>query len=388
MNCDGVRGLLSAYVDGELSAGELLRVEQHLRRCHWCADEVDALRQTIALVATLEEVEVPAAFHAQLHSRLVALGPPVQAARTATAHRARRQDFRRWAVPAAAAAALVIGMAGLNRMNPPLPGPAPAFQAKDPGTVAQQPGDTGSQIASTGNGSEVKGTGTTEQHPVQETGGKTQQPPTQTKTPDPDPVNAPVESNHTNTSTNPATPTFGDTNPRSQVYTATLMPSFTTDIDEPASLVTQKQLSAKVEATVMEPAELADVLKGYFGANAVVHSDPVTGIVGLQVTVDARSYAEKLAFVEEQTGGKAQDTSIALDSDLEAAYTALAQLDRQREEVNQQLEGVTDAKLIEAGEATLAELKLQADVAREDYQKLVKQLANGTIEVTLKPKAR
>lgn len=77
MNCDGVRDLLSPYVDGELSPGELLWVEQHLRRCHTCADEVDALRQTIALVASLDEVEVPAGFHAALHERLVALGPPL-----------------------------------------------------------------------------------------------------------------------------------------------------------------------------------------------------------------------------------------------------------------------------------------------------------------------
>lgn len=110
MNCDGVRDLLSAYLDGELSPGELLRVEQHLRRCHACADEVDSLRQTIALVNSLDEVEVPASFHVGLHERLVALGPPA-AARRAPSAPSWQRNVRRWAVPAVAAAAvLAIGI--------------------------------------------------------------------------------------------------------------------------------------------------------------------------------------------------------------------------------------------------------------------------------------
>jgi len=111
MNCDGVSNLLSAYLDGELTPGELLRVEEHLRRCHACADEVDSLRQTVALVASLEEVEVPASFHMQLHQRLVALGPPVAAVRRTPVQPAWQRNVRRWGLPAAAAAAaLAIGL--------------------------------------------------------------------------------------------------------------------------------------------------------------------------------------------------------------------------------------------------------------------------------------
>lgn len=123
MNCDGIRGLLSAYLDGELSPGDLLRVEQHLRRCHWCADEVEALRQTVALVASLDEVEVPMAFHAGLHDRLVALGPPAVGVRRISAQRP-RYSSRRWVAPAAAAAAaLAIGLTAYGRLGPvALPG--------------------------------------------------------------------------------------------------------------------------------------------------------------------------------------------------------------------------------------------------------------------------
>lgn len=121
MNCDGVRGHLSAFLDGELSAGELLRVEQHLRRCHGCADEVDALRQTVALLSSLGEVEVPASFRVQLHNRLVALGPPVAAVRRPAAA-LWLPGLRRWALPAAAAAAaLAIGISSFGSIKNALP---------------------------------------------------------------------------------------------------------------------------------------------------------------------------------------------------------------------------------------------------------------------------
>jgi hypothetical protein len=119
MNCDGVRGLLSAYVDGQLSPGELLRAEQHLRRCSDCADEVDSLRQTIALVASLDEVEVPSAFRASLHQQLVAVGAPV-AVRRIPAAPVWQHHVRRWAMPAAAAAAaLAIGLSGMKAAELP-----------------------------------------------------------------------------------------------------------------------------------------------------------------------------------------------------------------------------------------------------------------------------
>jgi hypothetical protein len=120
MNCDGVSDLLSAYLDGELVPGELLRVEQHLRRCHACADSVTSLRQTIALVASLDEVDVPAAFHAKLHSRLVAMGSPIAARHKSTAASWQRK-VRTWAIPVAAAAA-ALAFAWSNTPPGQLPG--------------------------------------------------------------------------------------------------------------------------------------------------------------------------------------------------------------------------------------------------------------------------
>lgn len=114
MNCDGVRELLSAYVDGELSSGELLRVEQHLRRCPRCAEEVDALRQAIALVGALEEVELPAGFREGLRARLAKVSPQLQpVAPVAPVAPFWQRRVKRWALPAAAAAAFALAASGV-----------------------------------------------------------------------------------------------------------------------------------------------------------------------------------------------------------------------------------------------------------------------------------
>jgi hypothetical protein len=147
MNCDGVSDLLSAYLDGELVPGELLRVEQHLRRCHACADSVTSLRQTIALVASLDEVDVPAAFHAKLHSRLVAMGSPVAARHKSTAASWQR-NVRTWAIPAVAAAA-ALAFAWSNTPPGQLPGLTVASYMSNPApevAVAGEPAKSGGPV--------------------------------------------------------------------------------------------------------------------------------------------------------------------------------------------------------------------------------------------------
>ncbi len=59
---DWVEESLSAYVDGELSARETARVEEHLRECHACAQDLATLRQTVALLRELPSVDAPRSF--------------------------------------------------------------------------------------------------------------------------------------------------------------------------------------------------------------------------------------------------------------------------------------------------------------------------------------
>jgi len=57
-----VQGNLSAYIDGELSASEKGLVEGHLAQCNQCADDLQTLRQTAALVRALPARPVPRSF--------------------------------------------------------------------------------------------------------------------------------------------------------------------------------------------------------------------------------------------------------------------------------------------------------------------------------------
>ena len=57
-----VRGLLSAYIDGEVIESEARRVEGHLALCGECRRELDTLRSTVDLLNRLPELAVPRSF--------------------------------------------------------------------------------------------------------------------------------------------------------------------------------------------------------------------------------------------------------------------------------------------------------------------------------------
>ena len=57
-----IRGLLSAYVDGEVIAADARRVEEHAAACSACRDELDSLTATVELVRGLPELELPRSF--------------------------------------------------------------------------------------------------------------------------------------------------------------------------------------------------------------------------------------------------------------------------------------------------------------------------------------
>lgn len=134
MNCAAVQERLSAYMDGELSEFETVKVEYHLRGCAHCADELQLLRSTAALLADLEEVAVPAGFRAGLRARLESLPAPAVAAAVQPGRRP-LSLWRRWGMPAAAAVAAISTF--LITYQPRVPWPATGFHGPDePAPVA------------------------------------------------------------------------------------------------------------------------------------------------------------------------------------------------------------------------------------------------------------
>ena len=292
MKCDGVRGLLSAYLDGELSAGELLQVEQHLRRCHACADEVDSLRQTVALVSSMEEVELPADFHVRLHDRLVAVGPPTSATvRRLPAASSWQRSMRRWAVPAAAAAAAItigfswslpklaqspdglMGVAIFNKQPD-----APKVDVADNATIAPDPDK---QAPSPQVEDNVKPPGLS----------------TDTTGPKKDDPNA----------GNPAEPGKGP-NSGGPVIVTDDPPKAPTIITQP-----RMQLMAVVTATVTDKAKALEMLKHQAD---YANYRPGTDDSRLVFVVPVADYEKATAFFKQLLGGTVKDTSYNAAPDL------------------------------------------------------------------------
>ena len=66
MLCSRVKNLLSAYSDRELTGADMLRIQDHLRNCDSCRDELAALQQIKALFGALPGAEPRRSFDPEL----------------------------------------------------------------------------------------------------------------------------------------------------------------------------------------------------------------------------------------------------------------------------------------------------------------------------------
>ena len=99
MSCDAVSDKLTGYLDGELTPRDVEEVEVHLRRCVTCGARVERERRLRRAVQTeLTPLQAPERLKARLRKAIQSEITPV-----------RRSWVPAWA---AAAAALVIGLAG------------------------------------------------------------------------------------------------------------------------------------------------------------------------------------------------------------------------------------------------------------------------------------
>ena len=134
MDCRETQALLTAFHDGELPAADRARVEAHLRGCPECR----ALLADLARADQAAGVPDPGPaywdrFNARVMDRVEreADGPKVAILRPK--HGWMRQQLR-YLVPAAAAAALVVGIVRYGGMNPGAPDPGrPAGDARTGG---------------------------------------------------------------------------------------------------------------------------------------------------------------------------------------------------------------------------------------------------------------
>ncbi|MGH7771943.1 MAG: zf-HC2 domain-containing protein [Candidatus Binatia bacterium] len=70
MNCQEVRERSSEYLDQRLASTEVLLFEEHVKACSDCQQEVEALRTTISLISSLDEIKASPDFLNQLHRKI------------------------------------------------------------------------------------------------------------------------------------------------------------------------------------------------------------------------------------------------------------------------------------------------------------------------------
>jgi len=78
MNCKKIRILLSAYIDHELAGKEEESVNEHLKVCRGCSEELKYLKQTKKLFSYKEKFEPPPFFETRLFNRIDTIQPSLR----------------------------------------------------------------------------------------------------------------------------------------------------------------------------------------------------------------------------------------------------------------------------------------------------------------------
>ena len=60
--CKTIKGMLSPYIDGQLSPSEMERIERHIEECDACRRELESLRAVVSLLHRVPMVALPRSF--------------------------------------------------------------------------------------------------------------------------------------------------------------------------------------------------------------------------------------------------------------------------------------------------------------------------------------
>jgi predicted anti-sigma-YlaC factor YlaD len=71
VKCNTVIRDLSDYLDNELDAETMARIEEHLSRCEDCRLLIDTTKKTIQIFCNSEPIALPDDVHERLHRALV-----------------------------------------------------------------------------------------------------------------------------------------------------------------------------------------------------------------------------------------------------------------------------------------------------------------------------
>ena len=108
MNCDAVREMLDAYLEKEITAEEAVKIEEHLKNCAACREELKFQQEMLEMLKGLPEEELPEGYHAELMQKLQAEAAPNVV--PFPVKKKKQPVYKQWGM--IAAAVLVVAAAG------------------------------------------------------------------------------------------------------------------------------------------------------------------------------------------------------------------------------------------------------------------------------------
>lgn len=116
MNCEAVREMLWAYLEKETTAEETVKIEEHLKNCAACREELELQRELLDSLQCFSDEELPEGYHETLMQRLNAEAAPNVVPFPRKAEQKKKQPlWKQWGMVAAAALA-VVAAGGVNGM--------------------------------------------------------------------------------------------------------------------------------------------------------------------------------------------------------------------------------------------------------------------------------
>lgn len=113
MNCEAVKEMLWAYLEKETTVEETVKIEEHLKYCADCREELKLQKEWKKTLADLPVEELPEGYHAELMQKLQAEAAPNVV--PFPARKKKQPVWKQWGM-VAAAVLVVVAAGGMNGM--------------------------------------------------------------------------------------------------------------------------------------------------------------------------------------------------------------------------------------------------------------------------------
>ena len=142
MNCEAVKEMLWAYLEKEITAEEAVKIEEHLKNCEACREELKFQQEMMETLSGLPDEELPEGYHTELMQKL-----QVEAAPNVVPFPVRKKKqpvWKQWGMVAAAVLVVVAagGMNGMLEMRESQNAAVQEMQAADVAAPVEEDGET------------------------------------------------------------------------------------------------------------------------------------------------------------------------------------------------------------------------------------------------------